>query len=142
MNLPPKPPAPREQWFKDEVQPHDTSLRAYVRGRFPGLRDVDDVVQESFLRIWQARARQPIQSARAFLFRIARVHALNGPVNFKRSSTPISRAHGEAAGQRRFAKIRTIFSEAADRGLARASVSCVCWLNLFPASICVTIPLG
>ena len=29
MNLPPKPPAPPEQWFKDEVQPHGTSLRAY-----------------------------------------------------------------------------------------------------------------
>ena len=77
MSLPPKPPAPREQWFKDEVQPHDTSLRAYVRGRFPAVRDVDDVVQESYLRIWQARARHPIQSARAFLFRIARNLALD-----------------------------------------------------------------
>ena len=77
MNLPPKPPAPPEHWFKDEVQPHDTSLRAYVRGRFPAVRDVDDVVQESYLRIWQARARHPIQSARAFLFRIARNLALD-----------------------------------------------------------------
>lgn len=77
MNLPPKLPAPPEQWFKDEVQPHDTSLRAYVRGRFPAVRDVDDVVQESYLRIWQARARHPIQSARAFLFRIARNLALD-----------------------------------------------------------------
>jgi RNA polymerase sigma factor (sigma-70 family) len=77
VNLPPKPSAPPEQWFKDEVQPHDTSLRAYVRGRFPAVRDVDDVVQESYLRIWQARARHPIQSARAFLFRIARNLALD-----------------------------------------------------------------
>ena len=85
MNLPPNPPAPPEQWFKDEVQPHGTSLRAYVRGRFPGIRDVDDVVQESYLRIWQARARHPIQSARAFLFRIARNLALDTVRHDRRS---------------------------------------------------------
>lgn len=38
---------------------------------------MDDVVQESYLRIWKARATQPIQSAKAFLFRIARHLALD-----------------------------------------------------------------
>jgi RNA polymerase sigma factor (sigma-70 family) len=61
----------RNRWFADEVQPHDAKLRAYVRGRFPGVRDVDDVVQESYLRLWKARALQPIRSAKSFLFQIA-----------------------------------------------------------------------
>lgn len=65
------------KWFAEEVHAHDSSLKAYLRGSFPSVRDVDDVVQESYLRIWKARTRQPIQCARGFLFRVARNVALN-----------------------------------------------------------------
>jgi RNA polymerase sigma-70 factor (ECF subfamily) len=65
------------RWFAEEVHPHENSLRAYLRGSFPAVRDVDDVVQESFLRAWRARAGQPVRSAKAFLFRIARNLALD-----------------------------------------------------------------
>jgi RNA polymerase sigma factor (sigma-70 family) len=65
------------RWFTDEVHPHESSLRSYLRGSFPAVRDVDDVVQESFLRAWKARAQQPVRSAKAFLFRIARNVALD-----------------------------------------------------------------
>lgn len=65
------------RWFSEEVHPHDASLRAYLRGAFPAVRDVEDVVQESYLRIWRTRAAQPVRSARAFLFRIARNLALD-----------------------------------------------------------------
>lgn len=72
---------PREtetaRWFSAEVQPHELALRAYLRGAFPAVRDVDDVVQESFLRIWRARAASPIQSAKAFLFQVARRLAID-----------------------------------------------------------------
>jgi RNA polymerase sigma factor (sigma-70 family) len=64
-------------WFSTEVHPHEPQLRSYLRGRFPGVRDVDDVVQESYLRIWRARAAHPIQSAKTFLFTIARHLAIN-----------------------------------------------------------------
>ncbi len=33
---------------------------------------MDDVVQESFLRIWKARTAVPMRCAKAFLFRVAR----------------------------------------------------------------------
>jgi len=59
-------------WFTAEVQPHEPALRGYLRGSFPAVRDVDDVVQESFLRVWRARAAHPIASAKAFLFQVAR----------------------------------------------------------------------
>ena len=65
------------RWFADEVQAHESSLRLYLRGSFPAVRDVDDVVQESFLRVWKARAEQPVHSAKAFLYRIARNVALD-----------------------------------------------------------------
>ncbi len=77
MKPPSQKPESPEQWFKEEVQPHDASLKAWLRGRFPAVQDVDDVVQESYLRIWKARALHPIDSAKAFLFRVARNLALD-----------------------------------------------------------------
>jgi RNA polymerase sigma-70 factor (ECF subfamily) len=65
------------QWFKQEVHPHGPQLKSYLRGNFPAVRDVDDVVQESYLRIWKARTMQPILSAKAFLFKVARHVALD-----------------------------------------------------------------
>lgn len=65
------------RWFAEEVEPHDLRLRAYLRGSFPSVRDVDDVVQESYLRLWKARTFGPVQSAKAFLFTISRRIALN-----------------------------------------------------------------
>lgn len=64
-------------WFAEEVQSHELQLRAYLRRAFPGVRDVDDVVQESYLRIWRKRTSRPLGSARAFLFRVARNFAID-----------------------------------------------------------------
>jgi len=73
----PSPGAEQARWFSTEVHPHDGQLKAYLRGSFPAVRDVDDVVQESYLRIWKAKATQPIESAKAFLFKVARHLALD-----------------------------------------------------------------
>jgi RNA polymerase sigma factor (sigma-70 family) len=70
-------PAEAEKWFKEEVHAHDAQLKAYLRGSFPSIRDVDDVVQESYLRIWRAAAHEPVKSAKAFLYLVARRVALN-----------------------------------------------------------------
>jgi RNA polymerase sigma-70 factor (ECF subfamily) len=74
---PASPGDPQGAWFAKEVQPHGASLRSYVRRAFPTVNDVDDVVQESFLRIWKARLAQPIHSSKAFLFKVARHLALD-----------------------------------------------------------------
>ena len=67
------PQSKQARWFSEEVQPHEPSLRAYLRASFPSVAvDIDDVVQTSYLRIWRKRAEEPIQSAKAFLFTIAR----------------------------------------------------------------------
>jgi RNA polymerase sigma factor (sigma-70 family) len=67
----------KTRWFVQEVHAHDSSLRAYLRGMFPKVRDVDDVVQESYVRVWKAQAATPIRSGRGFLFRVARHLALD-----------------------------------------------------------------
>jgi RNA polymerase sigma factor (sigma-70 family) len=70
-------PGEQERWFKQEIHAHDGSLKAYLRGQFPSVRDVDDVVQESYLRVWKAQVTTQITSAKSFLFQIARHLALD-----------------------------------------------------------------
>lgn len=65
------------RWFAEEVQPHETSLRAYLRGRFPALPDIDDLVQESYVRLIRAHDTGRINYAKAFLFTTARNLALD-----------------------------------------------------------------
>ncbi len=61
------------RWFADHIHVHDAALKAYLRQSFPDARhEVDDVVQESYLRIWTSRAGRPLLSAKAFLFKVAR----------------------------------------------------------------------
>lgn len=73
----PTPNPDHARWFVDEVQPHQQSLRSYIKKSFPAVHDVDDVVQESMTRIWMARAKHPILSAKAFLFKVARHMAID-----------------------------------------------------------------
>lgn len=84
--MPPQNPE-EARWFSEHVQPHEVPLRAYLRHRFTTLGDIDDLVQETFIRILRARHAQPIQSARAFLFGIARRLALDHVRRQKRTST-------------------------------------------------------
>lgn len=81
MSNPSTPPSPdltdHGRWFSENVHPHHSSLKAYVRSSFPHLRDVDDVVQESYLRLIKARATYPIRFGKAFLFTVARNVAIN-----------------------------------------------------------------
>lgn len=70
------PPFDQARWFAEHVQPHEPLLRAYLQKHFPALPDVDDIVQESHLRLLRARERGPVASAKSYLFAIARNVAL------------------------------------------------------------------
>lgn len=73
------PPIDSEQsrWFAQEVQPHESTLRAWLRGLFPSLPDVDDVVQESYVRLIRAREAGKVTQPKAYLFATARNAALD-----------------------------------------------------------------
>lgn len=66
-----------QRWFLHEVHPHADVLRAYLRKAYPSVPDPSDIVQESFLRVWRARASAPVRSAKAFLFQVARRLAID-----------------------------------------------------------------
>lgn len=65
------------RWFREEIRPHERELRAFLRGRFPTLPDVDDLVQETYARILQARKLGHATLTRAYLFVVARNVALD-----------------------------------------------------------------
>lgn len=60
------------RWFAEQVQPHESDLRAYLRSRFPAEVDFDDLVQETYARILQAREQARPRCTRAYLFATAR----------------------------------------------------------------------
>ena len=70
-------PSNLSRWFADEVQPHERSLRSYLRSVFPSLPDMDDLVQESYARLLRAKEAGRVSYAKAFLFTTARNAALD-----------------------------------------------------------------
>lgn len=78
-------PTERARWFSEEMHPHDAALKNYLRRSFPAIRDVEDIAQESYIRVWKQQAGSPIRSAKAFLFAIARHLALNALRHERRS---------------------------------------------------------
>lgn len=63
----------RIRWFAREVLPHEADIRKWLSHRIRGLTicDLDDVVQESYARLWTADVDR-IVNARAYLFVTAR----------------------------------------------------------------------
>lgn len=66
------------RWFSAEVQPHEPRLRAYLRGRFPDLQpELDDLVQETYLRVVKAKQKGKEEVGPAYLYVVARNAALD-----------------------------------------------------------------
>ena len=63
------------------------ALRSYLRRFFSGVQDVEDMLQEVFLRAYSAEMRSPIVMPRAYLFRVAKHVALNELSRRKNSAT-------------------------------------------------------
>ena len=65
------PPPDFARWFAEHLQPHESSLRAYLHARI-SPSDVDDIVQETYARVLRVWARGPVESPRGLLFATAR----------------------------------------------------------------------
>ena len=65
------------RWFAEEVQPHESALRSYLRAQFPRLQDIDDIVQDTYARLVRARRMGKIHETRPYLFATARNAALD-----------------------------------------------------------------
>jgi RNA polymerase sigma factor (sigma-70 family) len=65
------------RWFMEEVQPHEPKIRAWLHARFPSIGDVDDLIQETYLRVLRARSAGKLDHPKAYLFATARNAALD-----------------------------------------------------------------
>lgn len=66
------PQSEQARWFTEEVQAHEPSLRAYLHAATGSAADVDDLLQDSYLRLLRVREQAPVRNAKALLFAIAR----------------------------------------------------------------------
>jgi RNA polymerase sigma-70 factor (ECF subfamily) len=76
----------QSRWFAESVRPHEAELRAFLRRHFPTLTDVDDLVQETYVRLIRAQAAGEIAEPRAYMFTTAR----NAAFDLFRKRRPVS----------------------------------------------------
>jgi RNA polymerase sigma factor (sigma-70 family) len=64
-------------WYRQELLVHEVALRGYLRRAFPIVTDIDNVVQETFVRVLQAHRSGRVDNVRGYLFATARHQALH-----------------------------------------------------------------
>lgn len=69
--------AEASRWFADEIQPHEHDLRDYLRAKFSAHPDIEDLIQETYARLLQAREQSGAQIGKAYLFATARNMAID-----------------------------------------------------------------
>lgn len=69
----------QSNWFSERLHPCEDLLRAWLHSRFPGIRDVDDIIQSAYLKILAAYEESGLEmkSPQAFLFATARNLAID-----------------------------------------------------------------
>jgi RNA polymerase sigma factor (sigma-70 family) len=61
----------RHEWFLKQIFRHGAALHRYLRRFTSGAEDIEDLVQETYVRIYAIEDRDAVDSPRALLFRIA-----------------------------------------------------------------------
>ena len=61
----------RHDWFLNQIFRHRAALHRYLQRFTSGAEDVEDLVQETYVRMYALRDYRNIESPRALLFRIA-----------------------------------------------------------------------
>jgi RNA polymerase sigma factor (sigma-70 family) len=64
------------RWFEEQLKPHEGMLRAWLRGQFSLDDDIDDILQEAYLRVLAVHRTGTVESPKALLFATARNLAL------------------------------------------------------------------
>jgi RNA polymerase sigma factor (sigma-70 family) len=61
----------RHEWFLNQIFRHRAALHLYLRKFTSGAEDVEDLVQETYVRMYALEDYRDVDSPRALLFRIA-----------------------------------------------------------------------
>lgn len=60
------------RWFDEEIRKHEPQLRRFLQARFGSLSELDDLIQETYSRLWRAKIAGQATLSRGYLFVIAR----------------------------------------------------------------------
>jgi len=60
------------EWFLEELYPHEAMLRAWLASRFPSVSGFEDIIQEAYIRTVKRSRNKYLAAPKAFLFAIAR----------------------------------------------------------------------
>ena len=61
-----------DTWFAREILAHEAPLVRYLTRMWPRRDEIHDLRQETYLRVYEAAAKERPRSAKAFLFTTAR----------------------------------------------------------------------
>jgi RNA polymerase sigma factor (sigma-70 family) len=61
----------RHEWFLNQIFQHRTALHRYLGKLTSGAEDIEDLVQETYVRVYALRDYHEVDSPKALLFRIA-----------------------------------------------------------------------
>jgi len=61
----------RHEWFLNQIFRHRAALHRYLRKFTSGGEDIEDLVQETYVRVYSLPDYRAVESPRALLFRIA-----------------------------------------------------------------------
>jgi len=61
----------RAVWLGRHVLPHEPALRAWLRRRNLGGLEIDDVIQETYTRLFQAESVAHVHDAKSYAFQVA-----------------------------------------------------------------------
>lgn len=61
----------RHDWFLNQIFRHRAALYRYLRRFTSGAEDIEDLVQETYVRVYALPDYQAVRSSKALLFRIA-----------------------------------------------------------------------
>lgn len=73
----------------ENVTIYEGPLRGWLRAQMLSAADVDDILQEAFLKVYQASRERPISSPKAYLFATAR-NLVRGRARALRNAQPVS----------------------------------------------------
>ncbi len=64
-------------WFRENIYPHEPMLKAWLSNRFSSGVDIDDVIQEAYVRILKAYHQNEVKAPKAYLFAVSRNLAMD-----------------------------------------------------------------
>jgi RNA polymerase sigma factor (sigma-70 family) len=64
--------ADRHEWFLNQIFRHRVDLRRYLQRFTSGAEDIEDLIQETYVRVYSFPDYQTVDSPKAYLFAIAR----------------------------------------------------------------------